>query len=280
MLFQVMKEHFGKSKEIMNIRILSLILNIILDYFAIKLNYGVSGVAWATVIIECINMILVLLLAKDTIYYKFDKNCLKELLPLFKHGVIARIFDRGGKLVLNVILSRLGTYEYAAHVVLNQIESFANDFCYGFGIGITTNVGVILGKNDKEQIKELKNVINKIIAVFTIIIPIIIFIVLLIFLPILLKEQEPLLIGYRLIPLVIAYTMLLPIKYKYSSIIEGMKELKFNAKLSGISNTIQILCAYILCNYFSIIGVWIAFCFTCVFMIVILKNKIRSLNIY
>lgn len=280
MLFQDMKEHFGKSKEIMNIRILSLLLNIILDYFAIKLNYGVSGVAWATVIIECINMILVMLLAKNTIYYKFDKGCLKELLPLVKHGIIARIFDRGGILVLNVILSRLGTYEYAAHIVLNQIESFANDFCYGFGIGITTNVGIMLGKNDKEETKELKIVINKIMAVFTIIIPIIIFIVLLIFLPVLLKEQEPLLIGYKLIPLLVLYTILLPIRYKYSSIIEGMKELKFSAKLSGISNTIQILFAYILGSYFSITGVWIAFCFKYVFMIIILKNKIKSLNVY
>lgn len=271
-----MNELFGKSKEIMNIRMLSLILNIVLDYLAIKLNYGISGVAWATVIIEIVNMIMVMLLAKNTITYKIDKDSLKELLSLAKHGVADRIFDRGGKLVLNVILSRLGTYEYAAHVILNQIESFANDFCYGFGIGITTNVGITIGKNNKNEIKELKNIINKITIAFAIIVPIIIFIVLIIFLPILLKEQEPLLISYKLIPLVILYAVLMPIRYKYSSIIEGMKEFRFNAQVSGITNIVKILLAYILCMYFGINGVWITFSITYIAIIIILKRKINN----
>lgn len=274
-----MNELFGKSKEIMNIRMLSLILNIVLDYLVIKLNYGISGVAWATVIIEIVNMIMVMLLAKNTITYKIDKDSLKELLSLAKHGVADRIFDRGGKLVLNVILSRLGTYEYAAYVILNQIESFANDFCYGFGIGITTNVGITVGKDNKNEIKELKNIINKITIAFAIIVPTIIFIVLIIFLPILLKEQEPLLISYKLIPLVILYAVLMPIRYKYSSIIEGMKEFKFNAQVSGITNIVKILLAYILCTYFGIGGVWVTFSITYIAIIIILKRKIETSKI-
>lgn len=274
-----MNELFGKSKEIMNIRMLSLILNIVLDYLAIKLNYGISGVAWATVIIEIVNMIMVMLLAKNTITYKIDKDSLKELLSLAKHGIADRIFDRGGKLVLNVILSRLGTYEYAAHVILNQIESFANDFCYGFWIGITTNVGITIGKDNKNEIKELKNVINKITIAFAIIVPTIIFIVLIIFLPILLKEQEPLLISYKLIPLVILYAVLMPIRYKYSSIIEGMKEFKFNAQVSGITNIVKILLAYIFCTYFGIGGVWVTFSITYIAIIIILKRKIETSKI-
>lgn len=263
----------------MNIRIFSLILNIILDYLAIKLDYGIAGVAWATVIIEIINMIMVIVLAKNTITYKIDRESLKELLKLAKHGIADRIFDRGGKLVLNIILSRLGTYEYAAHTILNQIESFANDFCYGFGIGITTNVGITIGQNNKDAIKELKNIINKITTTFAIIVPSIIFVVLIIFLPILLKEQTPLLIAYNLIPLVILYAILMPIQYKYSSITEGMKEFKFKAKVSGIINISKILLAYILCMYFGINGVWITFSITYIIMIIILKRRIKASNI-
>lgn len=263
----------------MNIRILSLILNIILDYLAIKLNYGVGGVAWATVIIETIYMIRAAKLAKDTVKYKIDKKSLKELLNLAKHGIADRFFDRGGKLVLNIILSRLGTYEYAAHVILNQIESFANDFCYGFGIGITTNIGIKLGKNDKKEIGELKNMINKITIVFATVMPIIIFIILIICLPILLKEQETLIIAYKLIPLVLIYSALMPIRYKYSSIIEGMQEFKYNAQVSAITNIIKILVAYILCMYIGIDGVWLTFSICYIIIIIALKGRIKKYNL-
>lgn len=266
----------GKSKFVMNVRLLSLILNIVLDYIAIKLNYGVAGVAWATVIIEIINMTILIIYSKGTIIYKINKNYIKELLKLIKYGILDRIFDRGGKLILNIILSRIGTYEYAAHIILNQIEDFVNDFCYGFGIGITTNIGISIGKNNKKEINEMRLIINKIIYVFSIIIPIIICIILIITLPILLVDKEALIIGYKLIPLVLIYSFLLPIQCKYSSIIEGMKEFKYRANISGITNIAKILLSYILCAYLGISGVWIAFCITSIIIIFILKRKVDS----
>lgn len=268
----------GKSKETMNIRTLSLILNIVLDYLAIKLDYGVAGVAWATVIIETINMIMIMSLSKTTVTYKVDKEFLKELIKLCRYGIVDRIFDRGGKIVLNIILSRLGTFEYAANVILNQIEDFANDFCYGFGIGITTSIGITIGKNDKQEMKKLRKVINKITIILAIIAPTIIFIVLITCLPILLKEPEPLLIAYKLVPLVTLFAILLPIRYKYSSITSGMKELKFNAKVSGITNIIRILLAYVLCKFFGISGVWVTFSITYIAIILILKTKTDNLE--
>ena len=154
------------------IRVLSLVLNIVLDYYAIKLNYGVAGVAWATVIIEFINMILVMISANKTIQYKYNKISILNIIHLAKHAIMDRIFDRGGKLILDIILSGLGTFQYAAHVILNQIEAFANDFCYGFGIGITNNVGIALGKKGRGgELQMIQKVINKIINYLTIIVP-------------------------------------------------------------------------------------------------------------
>ncbi len=275
-----MKELFGKSKEIMNIRTLSLILNVVLDYLAIKLNYGVAGVAWATVIIEIVNMIMIMCLSKATVKYKVDREFLKELIELCKYGIVDRIFDRGGKIVLNIILSRLGTFEYAAHVILNQVEDFANDFCYGFGIGITTSIGITIGKDDKKEMEKLRKVINKITTILAIIAPTIIFIILITCLPTLLKEPEPLLIAYQLVPLVTIYAILMPIRYKYSSIISGMKELKFIAKVSGITNIIKILLAYVLCEFFGISGAWITFSITYITIILILRMRTNNLKNY
>lgn len=270
----------GRSKQMLYIRVFSLILNIFLDYFAIKLNYGVAGVAWATVIIEFINMILVMISANKTIKYKYNKNSILNIVNLAKHAIMDRIFDRGGKLILDIILSRLGTFQYAAHVILNQIEAFANDFCYGFGVGITTNVGIELGKKSKGNLSTLRKVINKVINYLTIIVPTIIFLVSILLLPILLKESQPLNIAYGLLPFVVIYAVLMPIKYKYSSIMEGMKEFKFTARLSFFVNIIKIVLAYILSRYLGIKGVWLTFIIIYSFTSVILKNKIIKSKIF
>lgn len=270
----------GRSKQMLYIRVFSLILNIFLDYLAIKLNYGVAGVAWATVIIEFINMILVMISANKTIKYKYNKNSILNIVNLAKHAIMNRIFDRGGKLILDIILSRLGTFQYAAHVILDQIEAFANDFCYGFGVGITTNVGIELGKEGKGKLSTLRKVINKVINYLTIIVPTIIFLVSILLLPILLKESQPLNIAYGLLPFVIIYAVLMPIKYKYSSIMEGMKEFKFTARLSFFVNIIKIVLAYILSRYLGIKGVWLTFIIIYSFTSVILKNKINKAQIF
>ena len=270
----------GKSKQMLHIRMLSLLLNVLLDYLAIKLNYGIAGVAWATVIIEIINMILVMISAKNTIKYKYSKSSIIEIINLAKHGIMDRIFDRGGKLVLDIILSRLGTFEYAAHVILNQIEAFANDFCYGFGIGITTNIGIELGKENKNNLLTLKGVITKIINILTIIVPIIILIASIILLPILLVEIESLQIAYRLLPFVIVYSILMPIRYKYSSIIEGMKEFKFNAQVSFIINIVKIILAYLLSRFIGINGIWLTFIIAYITTILIMKKRIDKSKLF
>lgn len=262
------------------IRVFSLILNIVLDYLAIKLNYGVAGVAWATVIIEFINMILVMISANKTIKYKYNKKAIINIINLAKHAVMDRIFDRGGKLILDIILSRLGTFQYAAHIILNQIEAFANDFCYGFGIGITTNVGIELGRENKGELQILRKVINKVSNYLTIIVPTIILLSSILLLPILLKEYQPLNIAYGLLPFVVIYAILMPIKYKYSSIMEGMKEFKFTAHLSFIANIIKIVLAYILLRYIGIKGVWLTFIIIYIFTSVILKKKIVKSKIF
>lgn len=270
----------GRSKQMLYIRVFSLILNIILDYLAVKLGYGVAGVAWATVIIEFINMILVMISANKTIKYKYNNKSIINIVNLTKHAIMDRIFDRGGKLIIDIILARLGTFQYAAHVILNQIEAFANDFCYGFGIGITTNVGIELGRNNKGELQILKRVINKVSNYLIIIVPTIIFISSILLLPILLKESQPLKIAYGLLPFVVIYAILMPIKYKYSSIMEGMKEFKFTAHLSFVANIIKIVLAYILSKYIFVRGVWLAFIITYIFTSIILKNKIIKSKIF
>ena len=267
----------GKSKFVMKIRFISLILNGVLDYIAIKMNYGIAGVAWATVITDTINTVILLIYSNKQIVYKINKKYITELLKLAKFGVASRIFDRGGKLFLNIILSRIGVYEYAAHIVVNRIEDFVNDFCYGFGIGITTTIGIANGKSDNIEYTKIRYAINKIIKVFSIILPILICILLIVLLPYMLKEEQALKAGYQLAPFIILYSFLIPIHYKYSSIIEGLKEFEFSSKLSAIINVFKIVFSYVLCKILGIRGYWITFIIISIISIIITKRKEKNI---
>lgn len=263
----------NKSKDMLYIKIFTLIMNIILDYFLVKYGYGVAGVAVSTVIVETINMLILIPMSKKEIEYKIDKNIMIEILGLTKHGLLDRSFDRGSKLIVNIILSRLGTFEYAAHVILNQIESFANDFCYGFGLGITTNVSMKYNKD--KNINKIKESINKVTYMLVLIIPIVILIFSVIFLPVLLKEKEPLLIAKQLLPFVIFYALLMPIKYKNSGIIEGLKEFKYNGLTSSIVNASKVILSLILSMTLGIKGVWLTFIICYIILILLLKRRIN-----
>ena len=50
----------GNQGIILNLRIFAVILNLILDLVAVKLGYGVKGVAWATIFIDTILAIYLL----------------------------------------------------------------------------------------------------------------------------------------------------------------------------------------------------------------------------
>lgn len=267
----------GKSKFVMNVNIISFILNGLLDYFSIKMNYGISGVAWSTAIVETISALILIIYSKKQIIYKLSKEYIRELINLVKFNIIYRVADRGSKLFLNIILSRIGLYEYAANVVLNRIEEFTDNFSYGFSIGITTTIGIAKGKNDIKEYNEVRKAINKIVTCLSIILPILITILLIILLPYMLEEPEALKIGYILSPLIVLYTFLLPIHYKYSSIIDGLKEFKFTSKLNILINILRVILCYLLCSICGIQGYWITLIIISIILIIIYKKKEKQI---
>ena len=58
-----------------------------------------------------------------------------------------------------------------------------------------------------------------------------------------------------------------------------MKEFKYNAQISGITNIIKILLAYVLCEYIGISGVWLTFSVSYIIIIIALKIKVRNSNL-
>lgn len=250
----------GNQGNILNLRIFAVILNLILDLVAVKLNYGITGVAWVTVFIDTILAFYLLFKSKNTVKYKFIKEYFIEIFKLFKWNFVERIATRIDNFIFNLIVARMGNLEYAVHVILIQIANIYGAFIQGFGDGITISVGIASGDKKKDSMNKVKDVAKKLINICSIIFPIIVFIIAIVIVNISLKEKELQNIFFRVLPLLIIGTYVTMSATYYFSILRGIKDFKFLAKRNIISSIIKIVIATILAyTLLGIIGVWIAY---------------------
>ncbi len=271
-----------KANTVLNIKIVILLLKISINFIVIRLNYKLIGIAITAVLLDILTLVLLYLKAKPSITFKFSKQMAKDLNHLIKYATYEKCFNRISNFILNIILSRIGTFAYAAHTILIQIIDGLDNFCHGMGIGISTNVGIALGSQNKEKIRNTKKIVDKINWYMALISPLIIFIILISILPILLQEHKSLTIAYKLIYLVIIYSILDPIRYNLSSMLKGTKDLKSIANINLISDCfLKLFIAYILCNTtLKITGAWISFNITTLTTIILLKLKLNKVKQY
>lgn len=251
----------GNQKNILKLRIIAVIFNLILDLLAVKMGHGIVGVALVTVIIDTFLLIYLWLYSIKDITLKFVKSHFQQILKLFKWNFIERIASRIDNFLFNFIVARMGNLEYAVHVILIQISNVYESFIQGFGDGITISIGIANGKKEKDYIQRIKSISKKLINYFSIILPIITAFISIIIMLISLREKELQIIFLKVFPIFILCVYITMSATYYFSILRGMKEFKFLAQRNMISSIIKIIFAYVLSlTPLGIIGVWIGFC--------------------
>ena len=267
----------GNSRRMLNIRILCFFINAILDFIFIKLGFGIAGVAISTVLAEMINMIVLIYFSKKLVKIKFEKSIAKEEFDLIRYNIYERIFKRGSNFILNVIISRIGALQYAAHIIVMQFLDLINNFLHGTGIGTQTIIATSIGSNDNEKINQTTKIISSLNKKIVYVTTSIIGIAMLISLPYFLIEKESLIIGYKLLLFVILDCILSGFYHYYSSILRAMKEFKYISKLSlFISGGLRLVLAYLLSKICGIYGVWICFIISDSIMNILLNKKIKE----
>lgn len=267
----------GNSKRMLYIRIICFIINAILDLIFISLGFGIMGVAVATVIVEILNMIILLYYSKGIIKIKFDKNITKEQFSLIKYNIYERLFKRGSNFILNIIMSRIGSFQYAAHLIVMHFIDLINNFLHGTGIGTQTMIATAIGSEDNQKIdittKTVKKLNKKIVYITTLIIGI----SMLLSLPYFLVEKESLEIGYKLLIFVLLDCILSGFYHYHSSILRAMKEFKYISKLSLIiSGFLRLVLAFLLSKLCGIYGVWICYVVSDSIMNILLNKRINK----
>lgn len=269
----------GNSKRMLNIRILCFFINAVLDFTFIKLGFGITGVALSTILVEIINMIVLVYYSKKLVKIKFVKSIAKEEFSLIRYNVYERIFKRGSNFILNIIMSRIGALQYAAHIIVMQFLDLINNFLHGTGIGTQTMIATSIGSNDNEKINNTTKIINSLNKKIVYITTVIIGTAMLISLPYFLIEKESLIIGYKLLLFVILDCILSGFYHYYSSILRAMKEFKYISKLSlCISGGLRLVLAYLLSKICGIYGVWICFIISDLIMNILLNKKITEVR--
>ena len=250
----------GKQGNILVLRILAVICNLILDILVVKLGYGIEGVAFVTIAIDTILAIYLLIKSNKSIQYKLNIPIIKNIFNLFKWNFVERIVTRVDNFVFNILVSRMGELEYAVHVILIQIKDIEEAFIQGFGDGITISVGVASGKKQKEYMQQIKQIAKKVITKVSIIIPIVVLGIALVVMYISLRTSELQRIYYTVLPILLIATYVNITATYYFSIIRGIRDFKFLAQRNFVSSLIKIIIAIILAyTPLGIIGVWLSY---------------------
>ena len=250
----------GNQKNILYLRIFAVILNLILDIIAVHYGYGIIGVALVTIFIDTILAIYLCIYSRKNIKIRFVNRYFKQILQLFKWNFVERIASRVDNFIFNLIVARMGTLEYAVHVILLQIANVYESFIQGYGDGITISIGIASGKNDKNYIKKVKNVAKKLINYTSIILPFVVLGISLIIMKISLREPELQKIFLTVLPLFIIGCYITMSATYYFAILRGLRDFKFLAKRNIISSVIKITVATLLSfTPLGILGVWLGF---------------------
>lgn len=267
----------GNSRRMLNIRIICFFINAILDYIFIILGFGITGVAVSTVLVEIINMIILIYYSKKLITSRFVKSIAKEEFELIRYNIYERLFKRGSNFILNIIISRIGAFQYAAHLIMMQFLDLINNFLHGTGIGTQTMIATAIGSDNNKKVNEATKIVNKINKKIVYTTTSIIGIAMIIFLPYFLIEKESLVIGYKLLIFVVLDCILSGFYHYYSSILRAMKEFKYTSKLSlFISGFLRLILAFVLSRVYGIYGVWICFIISDFIMNTLLNKRIEK----
>lgn len=250
----------GNQTKILKLRIFAVILNFILDAIALCLGYGIPGIAMSTILVDTTLMLYLVFVSRKTIKIKAHKSSIQDIFSLFKWNFIERIASKVDNFVFNIIVSRMGTIEYAVHVILQQIADIYETFTQGIGDGITISIGIGIGEGKKESINRVKEIAHKVVKYCSYLFPIILFGIAMLIKQIAIVEPEEQVIFYMVLPILLLGSYITMSATYYFSILRGLKEFKFLANRNIISSIFKIILAVLLgFTPLGITGVWIAY---------------------
>ena len=153
----------GDSRMPLYVLIVCCLVNIGLDLlFVIAFDWGVMGVALATIIAQAISAVLVmlrLLLTREGYrveikYIRFDGHILKDVIRIGLPAGLQSVMYSFSNLLIQASVNSFGTDAIASWAAIGKIDGFIWMVMGAFGISITTFVGQNFGAGKYDRVKK------------------------------------------------------------------------------------------------------------------------------
>ncbi|MBQ7774834.1 MAG: MATE family efflux transporter [Lachnospiraceae bacterium] len=153
----------GDSKTPLYFLILSSIINVVLDlYFVLALDWGVFGVAFATIIAQAVSAITCMIYAyKKVEYFRLTKQQLQVkpqiILNSIKIGVpiaLQNSMIAVSCMVLQGVVNTFGETIMASYTIIGRIEQIVQQPFSSLGTALTTYSGQNMGAGKTERVKK------------------------------------------------------------------------------------------------------------------------------
>ena len=150
------------TKSPMYVTVLCNLLNILLNVLLIKLGLGVLGLGLATTLSRLAGSTALFLLLRKKLGRGLSLSGLNRqgFAPILRIGLPAggeKLIMRVGQLVYSSMILSMGTGAYVAHNVAGSVESYSYIPAMGFGLAVTTLVGVSLGEGSPDKARQAVN---------------------------------------------------------------------------------------------------------------------------
>ncbi len=185
----------------------STVLNTILDLvFVLRLDWGVSGAAFATIISQAVSAVFCLI----RLYRmpKINKVKKEDLIPNFRMmrelmrlgipaGITHGIFSLAMIMVQN-LTNRMGTVVIEANTAVIRVDGFAMQPNFTFGMAATTYIGQNIGAREEERVVKGSKTISRLAFGVSLALTLLILLFGRQILSLFTSEQQVIQIGYRM----------------------------------------------------------------------------------
>lgn len=147
------------TKAPMYITGISNVLNIGLNTIFVSMGMGVFGLGLATTLSRAVGVVLLFFSLRkqnQSLYFSYKDlfvhtQTMKQILSVGVPGGIEKLVMRMGQLLYNGMILSIGVHAYVAHNIAGTVENYTYIPSTGFGLAVSTLVGVSLGERNPQQ---------------------------------------------------------------------------------------------------------------------------------
>lgn len=256
----------GDSKTPLYFLIISTVVNIVLDIvFVVYLNWGVKGVAAATVIAQAGAFFSIVwylnkyhsFIEISPLKMKFDRDIFSKSLKIGLPSGFQQTFVSIGFLALYKIVNQFGTATIAAYSIAMRIDMFAIMPAMNFSAAISTFVGQNIGANKYERIGKGLNATLIMMSIISVIISALALIFAKPLMSLFTNDAEVIKVGIEYIYVVSGFYVVVSTMFIFTGVLRGAGDTMIPMFITILALwVVRIPVSYYLSLEMGYVGIW------------------------